>query len=233
MDLLAITPLAHGLLAAGFVAGLLSSAHCGVMCGPLACTASTVVKLDARRERRRSFREPAAYHGARVIAYAAVGASVGLAGEGVRRALSDIAPILPWVMAVVLVVSALGLHRRTAPASLKRVLGLWMRRSAEFSPLVRAGAIGAATPLLPCAALYGLVLAAAATGSPLAGAGLMGAFALGATPALALVQAHAPALRGHPRLAAWVQRAIPLVAAAVLIWRAVHTGDGATPPSCH
>jgi sulfite exporter TauE/SafE len=236
MDLSVINPGSVGVVA-GFVAGLFSSAHCGAMCGPLACAASPspLVKLDARPRRApRRWREPTAYHLARVIAYAAVGGSLGVAGEGVRHALSDIAPVLPWVMAAVLVLSALGLHHRlAAPAALKRLLGVWMRRSAEFSPLVRAAAIGAATPLLPCAALYGLLLTAAATGSAFIGAGLMGAFALGATPALVLVQAHAPALRRHPRLALWVQRAVPLVAAAVLVWRAVHAGSASTPPSCH
>jgi sulfite exporter TauE/SafE len=233
MDLGALTPgaLTHGLgIAAGLLAGLASSAHCGAMCGPLACAASApaLVPLKGRTiPNVRRWREPLAYHAARVVAYGALGATVGLAGQGVQRALAGVMPVLPWVMAAALIATGLGLgHRLPIPGALKRALAVWVRATAKFSPALRAGAIGAATPLLPCATLFGLVLAATTSGSGLAGAGLMGAFALGATPALALVQAHAPALRRHPRVALWVQRAVPLLAAAVLIWRAVNAGAG-------
>lgn len=240
MELSALTPGAwlDGLgAAAGLVAGLASSAHCGAMCGPLACAASAppLVPLVGRGAKpARRWREPVAYHVARISAYGALGATVGLMGEGVRRALVEMMPVLPWLMVAALIATGLGLgHRLPVPRALQRALSAWVRTSAKFSPVVRAGAIGAATPLLPCATLFGLVLAATASGSGLAGAGLMASFALGATPALAVVQAHAPALRRHPRVAMWVQRAVPLLAAAVLVWRAINAGDGGTPPSCH
>jgi sulfite exporter TauE/SafE len=177
-----------------------------------------------------SGRASLAYHGTRIASYAGIGALLALAGDGVKRALGEIAPVLPWLMAAALVVSALGLGRvLPAPAFLKNLLGRVARKSANFSPLARAAALGMATPLLPCAALYAVLLAAAATGKSLAGALLMAGFALGATPALALVQSHAPLLRRHPRLALAAGRAFPLLAAAVLVWRALHAGA----PSCH
>jgi uncharacterized protein len=235
--------------AAGFVGGLASSAHCAAMCGPLACVASGhLVPLgrlqtgaasgaDGREiaenvalSRAPTWRASLAYHAARITSYAAVGALLALAGDGAKRALGEIAPVLPWVMAAALVASALGLGRALpAPAFLKNLLGRFARKSAKFSPLARAAALGAATPLLPCAALYAVMLAAAATGSSVAGALLMAAFALGATPALAVMQFHAPLLRRHPRLALAAGRAFPLLAAAVLVWRALHAGA----PTCH
>lgn len=240
MELSALVPGAwvEGLgAAAGLVAGLASSAHCGAMCGPLACAAGAPPLTPppgrgARSARR--WRQALAYHVARVTAYGALGATAGLLGDSVARALLQMMPVLPWLMAALLIAAGLGLgHRLPVPRALRRALSAWMRRSAKFSPVVRSGAIGAATPLLPCATLYGLVLAATASGSSLAGTGLMASFALGATPALAVVQAHAPALRRYPRVAMWVQRAVPLLAAAVLIWRAVSGGVSGAPPSCH
>jgi sulfite exporter TauE/SafE len=227
--------------AAGLAAGLASSAHCAVMCGPLACAAGPRAedklsddKLIVLGRRSRPAAAALAYHFARIGAYAAVGALLGALGEGARAALAGVAPALPWVMAAALVASALGLGKRVPlPAALKRLAQPLMRKSANLAPVLRSAAIGAATPLLPCASLYGLFLAAVAASSALGGAALMAAFATGATPALALVQAHAPIIRQHPRLATALRRTVPLLAAAVLVWRALHAGTAATPPSCH
>jgi sulfite exporter TauE/SafE len=230
--------LADGLgAAAGLAAGLASSAHCAVMCGPLACTAgaraaeSPLVVLGRRRN---PWAAPAAYHAGRIAAYGSVGAALGVAGEGARHLLSGIGPALPWVMAGALAASAFGLGKHIpVPAPLRRLAQPLVRKSANLAPTLRAAAIGAATPLLPCASLYGLFVAAVATSSALGGAALMMAFAIGATPALALVQAHAPLLGRHPRVSGWLRRAVPLLAAAVLVWRAVHSGAGSMPPMCH
>jgi sulfite exporter TauE/SafE len=235
---LAPTLLTDGLgAAAGLAAGLASSAHCAVMCGPLACTAgapSSPSDLVVLRRRGRPWAAPIAYHAARIGAYAAVGGALGLAGEGARGVLGSIAPALPWVMAGALAASAFGLGKRLpVPGPLKNLVRPLVRKSANLAPTLRSAAIGAATPLLPCASLYGLLVAAVATSSALGGAALTAAFAVGATPALALVQAHAPLLARHPRAAMWFRRAAPLLAAVVLVWRAVHTGAAGSPPTCH
>jgi uncharacterized protein len=229
--------------AAALAAGLASSAHCALMCGPLACAATAPAEGDAGdagerliplRRRRRKWAEPFAYHVGRLGAYAAVGAGLGLAGEGARRALAGVTPALPWVMAGALAATAFGVGKRLPlPAALKRLARPVVRKAAKLSPLARSAAIGASTPLLPCASLYGLLLAAVATASALGGAGLMAAFAIGATPALAFVQAHAPLLDRFPRAAGWLRRAVPLLAAAALVWRAVHAGSDTAPPACH
>jgi uncharacterized protein len=231
--------------AAGLVAGLASSAHCALMCGPLACAAAApsrpqaapLVTLGRSAPARRNSllrSEVLAYHLGRFGAYAAVGAGLGLAGEGARRTLSGLAPALPWVMAGALVATAFGVGKRLpVPGLLKRLAAPLIRKSAKLAPVARAGAIGAATPLLPCATVYGLFVAAVAAASALGGAMLMAAFALGATPSLLLVQAHAPLIGRHPRAANLLRRLVPLVAAAVLVWRAVHAGTAMVPPSCH
>jgi sulfite exporter TauE/SafE len=137
-------------------------------------------------------------------------------------------------MAGALVATALGLGKRLpVPPALRRLAAPLVRRSANLSPVARAAAIGASTPLLPCASLYTLFLAAVGSASALGGMALMSAFAVGATPALALLQAHAPLLGRFPRATIWLRRAVPLLAALVLVWRALNAGDGAAPPHCH
>jgi sulfite exporter TauE/SafE len=221
--------------AAALLAGLTSSAHCALMCGPLACAAAApaagerLVPLE-RRARGGARTAAFTYHLGRIGAYAAVGAALGTAGEGARRLFTSIAPVLPWVMAGALVSTAFGWGKRIpVPAGLRRLAQPLLRKSARLAPAARAAAIGAGTPLLPCGILYGLFLAAVAASSAGAGAGLMAAFALGATPALSLVQVHSPLLARFPRALALSRRLVPLLAAFVLVWRAFHAGS----PSCH
>lgn len=244
MSLLAIDPatVQQWGAAAALVAGLTSSAHCALMCGPVACAASVraekapaLVQIHRRRAvNAQAWAPPVAYHLSRISAYGAVGAVLGLAGEGARHALAAVAPILPWVMAGALIATALGLGKRwRVPSGLRRLALPLARKSAKLAPAARAAAIGASTPLLPCASLYPLFVAAMAAATALGGALLMSLFALGATPALALVQVHAPLVGRHPRAAHWLRRVVPLVAAALLVWRALHAGDGSSVPTCH
>jgi hypothetical protein len=91
--------------------------------------------------------------------------------------------------------------------------------------------VGAITPLLPCGLLYGVFAAAFAAGSFGGGALLLGAFAAGGAPALLLAQLPGGLmrkLRGTPALI--IQKAVPLVAAAVITYRALMTSSG---HSCH
>ena len=61
----------------------------------------------------------------------------------------------------------------------------------------------------------------------------MGAFALGGLPALAVVQSQLPRLgASRPRLMPFLRRGVPVLAAAVVIWRALAVGPEGTP-HCH
>jgi sulfite exporter TauE/SafE len=90
--------------------------------------------------------------------------------------------------------------------------------------------MGALTPFLPCGLLYGMFLAAIATGTPLGGALVMLAFSLGAVPALAAVQFGTSRVGQRPRVALVARRVVPLVAAGVLIVRALTARSA--PPQC-
>ncbi|MCP3140186.1 sulfite exporter TauE/SafE family protein [Pyxidicoccus xibeiensis] len=208
--------------------GLTGSVHCLLMCGPLACAGLPAVPGPERR------RAVLAYQGARVASYALLGGALGALGGGVASVLAvSTRPYLPWLMALALVASALEVGKRLRPLpGLSKVAGVVARWGAKFSWTGRAGAMGAVTPLLPCGLLYGVFGAALASGSFGGGALVLGAFALGGLPALLGAQLQAGLWKHRPRVATFVlQRAVPLVAAAVLIYRAV--GAGGNAPSCH
>jgi sulfite exporter TauE/SafE len=214
--------------AGALVVGLTGSVHCLLMCGPLACAGLPGVKGPEK------WRAVLAYQSARVGAYALVGGLLGALGGGVTQALAvSTRPYLPWVMAAALVASALELGKRLRPLpGLSHVAGAITRAGAKISLLSRSGAMGAVTPLLPCGLLYGVYAAALASSSFGGGALLMGAFALGGLPALLGAQLQTGLWQRQPRVATFVlKRAVPLVAAAVLLYRAVGAGTG--QPACH
>ncbi|MRI91426.1 sulfite exporter TauE/SafE family protein [Aggregicoccus sp. 17bor-14] len=220
MDPLLSSPVLAG-AAGALMVGVTGSVHCLLMCGPLACASLPTVQRAGRT------RAMAAYQAGRVLAYASMGALLGALGGGVTRALAvSTRPYLPWLMAAALVASALELGKRLRPLPrLSRLASGLARVGAKFSPALRAGAMGALTPLLPCGLLYGVYLAALAAGSVGGGALVMGAFALGGLPALLGAQLQAGLWqRGGPKLAGFVlRRAVPLLAAVVLVVRAVVT----------
>jgi sulfite exporter TauE/SafE len=209
------------------IAGLTGSGHCALMCGPLACAP---VGVSPRQRRRSSW----AWHAGRLAAYASVGALLGSLGDGATSLLAGpVRRYLPWLMALGLIVMALQVGKRLPPIpGVARIPCALLKWGERFSPPLRAALRGAATPFLPCGLLYGAMVIAVAAGHGAGGALVMAAFALATTPALALVQAQAARLAAvHPRARAWVQRGVPLVAAAALIWRALAAGSGA--PHCH
>lgn len=214
---------------AAVVVGLASSLHCFLMCGPLSC-AALVGRTVSRPDRWKAI---GAYQGGRLAAYTAVGGLLGAVGGAAASALTlQVRPWLPWVMAAVLVATALDLGKKLpAIPGLRRLSSVLGRASARLSPVARSGAIGALTPLLPCGLLYGILAASLLAGSAGGGALVTFGFALGSAPALLLAQSQAGLLRKLPRGAAQiVQRGVPLVAAAVIVYRTVALQSGA---SCH
>jgi len=223
--------------AIGFVAaavvGVASSVHCFFMCGPLACSGLATLRKESKSHRRAV---AGAYQLGRLASYTLVGTLLGALGGGIAATFSiSVRPYLPWVMALTLVATAFELGKRLPSVpGLDRMARLAGRASARFSPLARSATIGALTPLLPCGLLYGISAAAIASGSAGAGALVMGGFALGSGPALLLAQAGLGTARLPPLARRVVQRGVPLVAAAVLVYRAIGSmGAGDEPPLCH
>lgn len=220
--------LAWPAIVGAFFTGLTGSAHCAVMCGPLACVA-----LGTDRGARR--RAAGAWQAGRFGAYVALGATFGAVGHaGLAVAQGTISHAMPWLMAAGLVLSACEIGKRwPAVPGFARIPRLGARLGERFSPAWRALLRGAVTPFLPCGLIYGAFLAALGTGSPLSGGLLMGTFALGGMPALAIVQSQLPRLgTSRPRLVPFLRRGVPVFAAAVVVWRALSVGPEGTP-HCH
>ncbi len=214
---------------AALVAGLSASPHCGLMCGPLACA----MGAEGRRAST-----ALAWHLGRLGAYVSLGALAGGLGHGAVSFAPSLLRALPWLMALGLVVAAFDLPSwfqkpRPVGSASARAWRALRAPTAKLSPAGRAAAFGALTPLLPCGLLYGVLIAAAATGTALAGAAVMGAFVLGSAPALGAVQAGAFQLGGSS-FGRWARRAVLVAGAAVLAYRGWHAPPNAdTPPECH
>lgn len=204
------------------IAGLTGSLHCALMCGPLACA-------GAGRSRSAAL----GWQLGRLSSYSLLGAALGATGSVALQTFAQGAqPVLPWLMAAGLVATALDLGRHLRPLPGVRHVSRWLSRAgAPLAPPLRAGALGAATPFLPCGLVYGISLSALSAGSALGGLEVMAAFALGAVPALVGAQLQVGLWPRGGRVALVLRRAVPVAAALVLVWRALATNG--TEHACH
>lgn len=158
---------------------LVNALHCLTMCGPLA--AANRAQHGSGAQLR--------YLGGRAASYTLLGSFAGSVGEAL--ALSSWARWLEsglaWLLAGVLCYSALGLFGFTRRAPLIK-LGRTPRRGSLGRVLAHVAhdplLLGAATALLPCAALYAAILGSAALGDSARGALFMLAFALATSPVI-------------------------------------------------
>jgi sulfite exporter TauE/SafE len=158
---------------------VVNAIHCLTMCGPLAA-ASQAQHGDGAQLR---------YLAGRSVSYAALGSFAG--GVGQALAQSSLArwteSALAWLLAAVLGYTALKLFGLARGPRLI-TLGRAPRRSPVGRVLARVAhdplLLGAATALLPCAALYAALLGSAALGDGALGALFMLSFALVTSPAL-------------------------------------------------
>ncbi len=172
------------------VASLVGSPHCAGMCGGFVC----FVAGQATGSRR--VLAHAAYHGGRLVSYAALGALAGLLGAGAekfgaRLGIAHSAGILAgalmvaWGLAGILGALGVGGFGRHRPGFAGRLLTRALRAVGNRPPEQRAVTIGILSTLLPCGWLYTFVAVAAGTGTPGAGALTMAIFWIGTVPVLA------------------------------------------------
>ena len=160
-----------------FIASLLGSAHCAGMCGPF----TLLLSKDKLSE--------ALYHLGRFTSYSAIGALAGLLGKSVIHTLPFTGAVwasallmgLSFIISGVLLFFKQRLHLPNLPG-----LDFAFNKIHSLSGSTKSFAIGLISVLLPCGWLYGFVLGAIATGSPIKGAIFLGAFWLGTIPALSI-----------------------------------------------
>lgn len=200
------------------IAGMITSVHCVGMCGPIACGLSAMPANETER-----LLAATSYHGARLCAYAVVGAVCGALGkQPLEWFFHSPAVLLPWVLVVVFLVFGFGLEKKLPrPVALLRFAARLRFNTAKMTPVRSGLALGAVTPMLPCGPLYLLFGASLATGSAVRGAEFALAFGMGTVPLLWLAQHQLHRMRGKlPKVAmVRVQRSLALVTALVLAWR--------------
>lgn len=163
-----------------FLAGVVSSAHCTLMCGALSMHQLRSVRALPPRSAM------AWLYSGRLIGYSALGGVAGGLGQAMLRHLPDprVGTILQGSAALILVLIGLSYILRT------RAAATCCRPPAPESlsflpPRISMLARGMLWAALPCGILYSVLLLAAFTGTATGGALLMTAFAFGGTPALA------------------------------------------------
>jgi len=213
------------LIAAVFVASLIGSLHCAGMCGAFLAFAVG----EGRPGERAAL--SAAYHGGRLLTYAALGASAGSVGAlldlggalaGISRAAMVLAGAVMVLFGVSAAMAAVGSKplRMPIPQVMQRVLALGHRAATKLTPVRRALMIGLITTLLPCGWLYAFAAVAAGTANPLSGVLTMAVFWLGTLPVMVSLGV------GVQRLTGVVGRKLPHLAAVMLIGAGLWTLAG-------
>lgn len=211
----------HGFdLAAAFLFGLLGSAHCLGMCGPLVGLYAGQLHHGGGPS---AGRQHLLFNLGRMLAYANCGVLFGAAGSVMRlrpwtAGLAGVAGGLFVIAAGTRLYGSRGITARldrflTRPAG--ALMGVWR----GYVTLARSPGIvllGAAHGLLPCPLLYLMFASAVALGDPVRGGLLLLSFSLGTAPMMwgmgAMGERLGPKLRlGWHRIFGWAATAWGLV----------------------
>ena len=211
------------LLLAVLGASLLGSVHCAAMCGGFVCLyAGTGTSQHAVGRRSVEIMPHAAYNAGRLVSYLTLGMIAGSIGRGVNELgtlvhVSRLAAIVSGAVMVLwgssTLLAALGVRapRFGVPDVVQATFGSVLIRLRASSGLVRGGAMGLLTTLIPCGWLYAFVATAGGTGNVGDAVLVMTFFWLGTLPMMAAVGAGAQRAFGSFR------RRLPLVAAGVAV----------------
>jgi hypothetical protein len=206
-----------------FVAGLVTSLHCAVMCGPIA------LLIAPRPGDKDSFLTVTAlYHGTRILAITLGGALAGGLGMltlgWVDTYGQSWAHYLPWLLVAFFLLLGFRIDRILPKTNL--IGRLWSRTTKKLFQLPRpvAGIVaGAATPFLPCGPLYLVFSLALMSQNPLRGAEFLLAFGFGTLPLLWLAQHQYQfwSKRLSPQFIDRLQRGLAFLAAAIIALRLI------------
>ena len=214
---------------AAFIAGLLGSGHCALMCGGIAGALGLSTPAAAARAGR-PLLYPFLYNTGRVTSYTLAGAIVGAIGGG-AMALAGLPPLrLAFTGLAAMMIVIVGLRfsagarhfawlDRLGLAAWRRIAP-WTRWLFPIRTPQRAFAAGMVWGWLPCGMAYAMLTAAWLTADPLQGATLMLMFGIGTLPALLALGAGAARLLSPStqRFGGAVLVAIGLASVIVPLW---------------
>jgi sulfite exporter TauE/SafE len=168
-----------------FVSGMLGSAHCLGMCGPLALSLGSTAS-----DWSGALLKQIAYTAGRVFTYGVLGSASGFCGARIVETLPTLVnipaslAIVAGLMLIVQGLKATGLFRRQGVGSAPCLAGGIL---SHFLRLQSAGAAflaGLFTGFLPCGLLYGMLALAMSTHSLAWGGLTMIVFGLGTAPGM-------------------------------------------------
>jgi sulfite exporter TauE/SafE len=185
-----------------FAIGLLSSAHCLGMCGPLVTLYSDRSRDGDDRITWHQIRQQLLYNFGRTVSYAFIGALMGGLGSlvfdaaAVASVVDPIRGTVGILAGVVIIVTGFAyLRGQTAHTTISvpfierrvSVLSAGLTRRVErWARGPRIAGLGALHGVFPCPILYPAYLYALATGSPVEGGIALAALGVGTVPALFL-----------------------------------------------
>lgn len=219
------------------LAGLITSPHCLLMCGPLAYV---VLSHSKPTEHTSPVKPLLFYHLGRLISFTLLGTLAGLLGRGLLDywELPSI-KILPWTLVLFLAIFGIGLDRLIPKLPFAKLFFAKLSlKLNQFPTQLAALLLGLATPLLPCGPLYMVAWVALASGSSLFGAQIMAAFSLGTLPLFILTQSQLPRLERlfSPKIIHRTQRILALAVAVFISFRLIQAESSHTPMNtncCH
>lgn len=166
------------LLGAGLLTGI---SHCVGMCGPL--VSAFVMR---RRCSGQEVSTPlVSYQLGRLTSYALLGLLVGGLGSLAAKTMQNWQGLFSVLLGVLIVVMGLSLvhvlpfQRWLARLTPTRTVSRWIQRWLSSSHPAAPFSLGLANGLLPCGAVYAMLMLAAVTGDPFKAAGVMLVFGLG------------------------------------------------------
>ncbi len=213
-----------------FLVGLLSSAHCIGMCGPLAT-------LGCRSKLTGGAWAPLGFSIGKLMSYSLLGYLAALLGSLLLDA-AGLQHATAWVSigggVLMLLALALAYLLPTSGGFLSKFSIAVSKRALRWGKWMSPG-LGFAAAFLPCGVLYAMVARSAAVESPWSGMFIMQAFGVGTMPALLGIGV---LLRKLP--ARWSRYgnaaagALLAITAFVLLWRGVAglAVDHGPPPCC-
>ncbi|RFA31241.1 hypothetical protein CAI21_00945 [Alkalilimnicola ehrlichii] len=191
-------------MAAAFLLGFLGSTHCLAMCGGISAALMSGSKPGGGLTAK-----AVAYNLGRISSYTFAGLLAGTVGLWLGSGLDLLGLSLGLRLALGILMLAIGLHLLIDWQGIRRLESIGGRLWQRLAPLARrllpvrsawhATALGALWGWLPCGLVYSVLLAAAASGSPLQGALVMLAFGLGTAPAMLAVATGSGLLGRLPR----------------------------------
>ncbi|HEY6871944.1 MAG TPA: sulfite exporter TauE/SafE family protein [Geobacteraceae bacterium] len=187
-----------------FIAGLVGSPHCLGMCGGIVAALSMTNRLGPPRSRVLS---QVFYNLGRITTYTILGAAAGMIGSSLD--LLAVRSVSFWFFCganlfviVVGLVSAFGggwLNLYSMESAAGQLLVRPLRRAISGTSPLSGFPLGMLLGFLPCGLVYGPLMVAAGSGSPLLGGAIMAALGIGTMPVLFVLGSASTAVSGAMR----------------------------------